>query len=427
MRWNPVGLAYIKKSLLYSEWVPPISLDLNPVLDVEKRANDKLHQNISDINDGSDVEQSIEDFVIKPSLGMDGGQGNYAAIAKTRYFVIGGAVHSPSRVLADIGVSGTKFRAATNSNGGTTIRLLGILSGTMSSEIKISGYSLALAKLFPYHIGVGVGLDDYSATLSTIGVFQPEAQVSSGSQEFIFNNPEPTHYDKLNANTDGFFKGSGTRLRFGLGYHFKNWLAVDLAYFSPYSIEMDGTMFLDYNQILAFNTSGDNFFDAAQLLEDDYTGTHKRTTTIHNLKFKFTGRTSIAVAGKWGQGRASIIYESYNSLNALVYKYDSIGSDASDSTFTPISGKREIGLKPSHAFYASAGANWMQIRLGAVRADWINRHDHGSDDSSESLWLPVFGLSGGFIAPHYKQFQIDYAFTVGITSFLRFGLSYQLQ
>lgn len=148
MRWNPVGLAYIKKSLLYSEWVPPISLDLNPVLDVEKRANDKLHQNISDINDGSDVEQSIEDFVIKPSLGMDGGQGNYAAIAKTRYFVIGGAVHSPSRVLADIGVSGTKFRAATNSNGGTTIRLLGILSGTMSSEIKISGYSLALAKLF---------------------------------------------------------------------------------------------------------------------------------------------------------------------------------------------------------------------------------------------------------------------------------------
>ncbi|KAA3660416.1 MAG: hypothetical protein DWQ10_06720, partial [Calditrichaeota bacterium] len=294
VRWNPVGLAYINKAVLYSEWVPPISLDLNPVLDIEKRANDKLHENIDEINDGSEAEQSIEDFVIKPSLGMDGGQGNYAAVAKTRYFVIGGAVHSPSRVLADIGISGTKFLAATESGGaGTTIRLLGILSGTLSSEIKISGYSIAIAKMLPYNIGFGLGLDDYSATLSTIGVVQPEAQVSSGSEEFIFNNPEATHYDSLNANTKGFFKGGGTRFRFGLGYHIGDWLAIDMAYFAPYSIDLNGNMDFNYNQILAFTTGGDNFFDAAQLLEDDYTGTHKRTTKIHDVRLKFTGRTSV--------------------------------------------------------------------------------------------------------------------------------------
>lgn len=424
IRWNPVGLAYVKKSSLYSEWVPPISIDINPVFDIEKFANEQLHDGIDELNSDSDVEQQIEDFIINPSVGMDGGQGNYAAIAKTRYFTVGGAIHSPTRLLADIGISGTKFRAATESSGGgTTIRLLGILSGTISSEIKISGYSLAFGKMLPYNIGVGIGLDDYSTTFSSIGEFQPEAQVSTGSQEFTFNDPLATHHDKLIAKTEGFFKGSGTRFRLGIGYHFGDWLAIDAAYFSPYKLELDGSMIFDYNQILALSSDGDNFFDASQLIEDDYTGTHERSTTISNLKLKFPGRTSLALAGKWRDGRASLIYETYKSSNALVYNYTSTG----DSTFTPVAGKRELGLKPLRALYISAGANWMQLRLGAVRADWINRHSRGDEESKNSFWMPIFGLTGGFVAPHYRQFQFDYAFTVGITSFLRFGLSYQLE
>jgi len=182
-------------------------------------------------------------------------------------------------------------------------------------------------------------------------------------------------------------------------------------------------MLFDYNQILAFSTGGDNFFDAGQLIDDDYTGTHERSTEIRNLKFKFPGRFSLALAGKWRNGRASVIYETYQSSNALVYQYFSTG----DSTFTPVSGKREIGLEPQRAFYLSAGANWMQIRLGVVRADWVNRHSRGAEESREKFWMPIFGLTGGFVAPHYKQFQFDYAFTIGVTSFLRFGLSYQLE
>ncbi|RME01785.1 MAG: hypothetical protein D6814_00855, partial [Calditrichaeota bacterium] len=50
VRWNPVGLAYVRNSQIYSEWVPPLKVDLNPLLKIEQKANDELRSSIRKYN-----------------------------------------------------------------------------------------------------------------------------------------------------------------------------------------------------------------------------------------------------------------------------------------------------------------------------------------------------------------------------------------
>ncbi len=426
VRWNPAGLAYMKKSLLYSEYVPPIALNLNTLLDVENRVNTTLRDNTARFA-AADSLYDQRDSSIRPKISLSGGQGTYAAIVKTRYFSLGGAVHHPVRLATNFAVSGMKFRAATQAaGGGTTLRLLGVLNGTFASEFILTGYALAVGGKLGRGFALGLGFDSFSATLESSGVFRPEAQISSGSQEFVFNSPQSSHYDSLGAETRGAFFGDGARIRLGFGWHKGDRWAVDVAWFAPYDIVMSGALTLRYDRILAFNLSaeeGSEFFDAGQLLDDDFTGTHPRQTRLTNLRLSFPGRLGIALSGQWRNGSVMLVYERYQSALGLAFAYASTG----DSTFTPLSGEREYRFAPKNALSLAAGAEWLQLQLGVASASFTTVHSRENLRTRRSFLLYTFSISGGFTIPHFRRMRMDYAVGFGVTSFLRFGFSYTLE
>ncbi len=425
VRWNPVGMAYMPKSLLYSEYVPPLSLDLNSLFDVENRVNTTIRDNT--LRYAADSLYDQRDSVIRPKINLAGGQGTYAAVVKTRYFALGGAVHQPTRLAANLALSGMKFRAATQAaSGGTTLRLLGVLNGTLTSEFMLTGYSLAMGGQVGRGFGVGFGFDSFSATLESSGVLRPEAQISSGSQEFVFNSPTSTHYDSLSARSEGTFFGDGARIRIGIGWHQgENW-AVDMAWFAPYEISLNGALTLRYDRILAFDLGaedGGEFFDAGRLLEDNFTGTHPRTTRLTGVRLSFPGRLSLALSGRWRNGSVAVVFERYRSALGLAFDYASSG----DSTFTPVAGRREYRFAPKAAISLSAGADWLQLQLGLATASLSTLHSREAVLTVRSFTLYTFGISGGFTLPYYRRMRADYALGFGITSFLRFGFTYTLE
>ena len=425
VRWNPVGMAYVKSSVLYSEWIPPIHVNLNPFIRVEEKANTALRNGVQDFAaEGSKFE--LHEFKIQPNVYLEGGQGNFSGILKTQYFAIGAAVKKPTSIRTDLSLSGLKFRAVTEAQqGGTAIRLLGVLSGTLSSEFKLSGYSLSIGRRFWNGLGLGLAYDSYAVSMTATGVFQPEMQVSSGSEVFAFNSNNPEHYDRLQASGDGTFEGEGGRWRFGAGYHIDEKYAFDMALFLPTEIGLSGSFTLDYDQFLAINLNAgkdEAFFDAAQLLEDDFTGTHPRTTLVQDVKLRLPGQFAVSAAMRWSQGRASITFTKYLEDLSMQFNYFSSG----DSTATPVSGTRKMGLEPGYALVSNFGAQWLQVRLGAMRATWTNVHSRSATSESSSIWVPLFGFSGGFVFPYYDKFRIDYALLFGVTSFFRIGTSLAL-
>ena len=425
VRWNPVGLAYVKSSLLYSEWIPPIRVNLNPFIQVEDKANTALRNGIQDFAaEGSKFD--LQEFQIQPNVYLDGGQGNFSGILKTRYFAIGGAVKKPTRIRADLALSGLKFRAVTEAQqGGTAIRLLGVLSGTLTTDFVLSGYSVSIGRRFWEGLGLGLAYDSYAVSMTATGVFQPEAQVSSGSEVFAFNSNNPDQYDRLQASGDGRFEGEGGRWRFGAGYHIDDKYAFDMALFLPTEIGLGGSFMLNYDQFLAINLNAgkdEPFFNAAQLLEDNFTGTHPRTTLVQDVKLRLPGQFAVSAAMRWSQGRASISFTRYLRDLSMQFNYFSTG----DSTATPVSGVRKMGFEPEYAVVSNFGAQWLQVRLGAMQATWSSEHSRSESSKSSSIWLPIFGFSGGFVFPYYEKFRIDYALLFGVTSFVRIGTSLAL-
>ena len=424
VRWNPGGLAFLSENQLYSEWLPPFKFNLNRYMNLEQEANLQLRRQVMKYaRDESSLD--LKEFIIQPSILLDGGQGNIAAVVKTRKFNFGGAVHAPVQILADLSVSGLKTRAATQSaTGGTTIRFLGLVNGSLSVSFEMTGLSVAMGKRLGERWGIGLGFDAFAATLNASAFFRPEALVSSGARDFAFNDTTADHYNNLDVSMGGQLSGEGGRWRIGLGYHPGNSAAIDVALFLPATLDFSGKLTYAYNQILAFNLNADEntpFFDANILLEEGFTGTHPRWTTLDRVRLTIPGQLALSGALLAGSFRMGFTLTNYYKDFSLGFSYTSAG----DSTATQSSGSWVLALTPQHAFYAVLGVPWLTIRLGALRMISRSEKSTRSQQNQSEFWLPLLGMTGGFDMPYFKRLRLDYDVSLGLTSLVRFATTYR--
>ncbi|MDQ7052664.1 MAG: hypothetical protein Q9P14_07175 [candidate division KSB1 bacterium] len=421
VRWNPVGLAFIRRSQLYSEWLPPLRIDPQ-FLNLQSTLNTELRKALAPyLPDESSV---YRDMNLQHRLLLEGGQGSYAAILRTRNFTMGAAINSPTRLRADLGISGMKFRAVTQSgSGGTQIRLLAILSGTASLEFDLSGLTLAVGRRLGERFAFGLAFDSYSASIKVNGFFQPQAQVSTGSEAYAFNDPSAGHYNRLEATASGTFTGEGGRWRLGMGYHRGQDVAIDAALFLPAQIDFHGRLQYAYNQILAFDLDPDNdrpFFDANQLLRDNFTGTHPRYTTVEAMRLNLPAALALAAAFRWGRAMFAFSYVNYFRNAALDFRYQFGG----DSTAVMGEGRGRWSFGPERAFFVNFGLRWLQVRIGAFKISGGSEWSGGRTGMRFSTWGPILGFSGGFPLPYLRRFRLDYDLSAGLTTFLRLGTSF---
>lgn len=421
VRWNPVGLAYIKRSQLYSEWVPPLRLGARQI-NLQSQLNSQLRSALAPyMQNGESV---FRDVHLQHRLLLDGGQGSYAAVLRTRNFTMGASMNSPTRLKTNLGVSGMKFRAVTQSGaGGTQIRLLAILSGTASLEFDLSSISLAMGRRLGSRFAVGVAFDSYASSLTISGFLQPQAQVSTGSEAYAFNDPAAGYVNRLQASAMGAFTGEGGRWRLGFGYRPHPSVAVDLAVFFPAQIDFVGRLRYEYDQIRAFDLDPDNdrpFFDANQLLEDNFTGTHPRFTLVDALRLQLPATLAVAASVGWGKAVLSFSYVDYRQPASLMFRYQFGG----DSTAVSGQGSGRLFFGASRAFFVNFGVSWAQLRFGAFQVTGGSEWRDQPAQTPFSTWGPLLGLSGGGPLPYLSRFRLDYDISIGLTTFIRFGTSF---
>lgn len=426
VQWNPAGLAYMSRGQVYTEWSPPLNLRLNSFYNIENQINDEIDAGIVDyIRDRSTLD--FREAQIDPNVKLAGRHGTISGIVKSSNVAFGAAIHNTTNLSSSFNIADARVIAVSEpSGGGTAIRFAGNLNGALTTELRMSGVSFAGGARIWNGLGIGAGYDRFSATLTARGAILPEAQVSSGAQEFAFNSPGSAHYDSLRGRIDGNFDGAAGRWRFGIGYHEGQRFAVDLAFFSRAELQLGGLMTVNYDEILAVNLSpeeGEPFLDAGQLIRDNFTGTFRRTTQVSNVRLRVPAHFAIGLSHLWPAGRASFVYGTFSGEAAVAFDYEAI-KDTSEATIT---GERTYGIKPQHILHANLGAEWLQVRLGVLRTEFVSRHSRNEDDSEQSsVWLPIFALSGGIAVPSVESLRLDYALSLGLTSFLRLGFTLKL-
>ncbi len=423
VRWNPAGLAFIEKGLVYSSFQPPLSVPVNRVFNVQRYTNDQIELGIQDfVQDRASFD--FEGVEVSPQVKYLGRQGNVSGILTNKYFVIGLAIHNKTSLGLDFSIDGGRFSAVSEaSGGGTTIRLLGRVNGALSSEIGLRGLSFAIGKRVGNNLGVGLGYDRYASTMTVAGVMAPEAQVSSGAQEFAFNSPTSTHYDSLRAFLRGNLNGVGARWRLGVSYRLWQKLSLDAAYFGGASISMPEELNLRYDKVAAIDLKAEadeQFLDANRLIQDKFTGTLQRNVLLSDIAFTFPRHFAFSASTKWKTGRASLTYGFYGKAASLSYRYIVFG----DSAQVNSEGMRQLGLKPRRVIFTNLGADWLQVKLGAVQTrPFIHSINETEKLTQTTLWFPIFAVSGGVNRVYWQRLRLDYALTFGITSFAQLGVT----
>jgi len=386
--WNPAGLAFLKSGGVMFEAVPQISY--SP--DITETLNEEVDAELATFD------QSPTTTIIYPDFTIEGGQESQAvsslALAFPYYdFFFGFSYcknYSLQMNLIGAGIENVLISEEQNASDNTTIFIrtdLNLLLNLVADEI-----SFAAGRKITDYLGVGMTISRCSADLNINGILAPEGVFSQHGSEKSFNDPSAGWQNDFYSSMIGKFAGSAAGFKFGVAYHPKEWLSVNLLASIRQNLVLDGNMEIVQYFYPALNlnpdeAAGEESFDIGKVSPAQPTETNLADNVPGDeLKIDLPSSVSLGVAYKG----VSLTLTGYS--NQIGYSFD-LARDGIPATYAR-------GFKPKYGFLLGFDLKYVLLSFGAISGDEVingYKDDNGVPElPTLDVILPRFNLGTGF-------------------------------